>query len=154
MNQPPYPFFTRFGNIQSTAWLSESVTCDVLMPQSYYNEGHVKWTRQKFENRLPKFTQDEDVLISREEFMVAYHAADAFLATAEAEFLPMVPVLYCTAAQAKEILRLASHPLIDRRTKSKTLLAIPKLTTADATLHIQMLNDYIADKQGTVATAA
>lgn len=150
--QPEYPFFTRFGTFQLTAWLSESVTCDVLMPVSYYQAAHIKWTRQRYVNRQPSLGEgdEEEVLTTREEFMAAYHAAEAFLAAAELEFLTATPVAYCTNEQAKEITRLASHPLTDRRTKTKAILAIPKLTQADAALYIDKLAATIAALEGPV----
>lgn len=150
--QLEYPFFTRFGTFQLTAWLSDSVTCDVLMPVSYYQAAHIKWTRQRYVNRQPSLADgdEEEVLITREEFMAAYRAAEVFLAAAEAEFLAPVAVAPCTNEQAKEITRLASHPLLNTRIKTRALLAIPKLLQFDAALYIDKLAATIAALEGPV----
>ena len=150
-----YPFFTRFGTIQLTAWLSDSVCCDVLVPQSYYFAAHIKWTRQKYENCQPNLSngEDGDVIITREEFMVGYHAAEAFQAEAELEFLGTVAVAPCNSEQAKEITRLASHPLLNIRIRTRALLAIPRLTKKEASEYIAMLVAAIAVLEGPVEYA-
>lgn len=152
MQTPDYPFFTRYGTFQLTAWLSESVTCDVLMPVSYYPAAHINWTRQNYVNRQPNWSDGEiaEVLITRAEFIAAYQAADAFLVQAETEFLQAAPVVYATAAQVAELQRLVENPLLDRRTKARTLLALPKLTTKEAAALINVLHIQI----GTLALNA
>lgn len=147
MQTPAYPFYTRYGTGQLTGWLSDTTCCDVRLAVPYALDAAITWTRQRYHGRNPDLSEVagevHDVLITRAEFLAAYHAADTFLVDAEKEFLQAAPVRYATAAQVAELQRLVENPLLDRRTKTRILLALPKLTTEEADSIISSLYDSI-----------
>ena len=101
--QPAYPFYTRYADgDQYTAYFSDTVLCEVTAPASYYPEARIDWRRTKrAANHGPRLVPDElskyvDTFVTRDEFMVAYKAADEFLQAAAREFLPAKAIDYAT----------------------------------------------------------
>lgn len=143
--QPAYPFYTRFGkedyNTQFAAWISDEVVIRVVKPQPWNEDGGVECRRKRFKGEMPNFNGDNDVLVTRDEFMAAYNAAEAFLQAAAREFLPVTAPALITSAQAEEITQRLNHPAFDRRAKTKWLLGINKMTHADAQKAIAIIND-------------
>ena len=146
IKQPsPYPYFTRYGEISYKAYISDSVLLEVNKPDDTWNKASIDWTRERYTCENPRFAvsgeREHDVLITRDEFMAAYKAADEFLQAAAQEFLPAKAIDYATKEQKDEITRLLSHPAFDKRVKSRMLLKTPGMTFNAARVAIVALTD-------------
>ncbi len=71
-----------------------------------------------------------------------------------AEATTAAPVLYATASQKEEIIRLLNHPVISRPEKTKMLLNINRLDEERATQAIAKLRKAIDDRENGVKVAA
>ena len=71
-----------------------------------------------------------------------------------AEATTSAPVLYATASQKEEIIRLLNHPVISRPEKTKMLLNINRLDEERATQAIAKLRKAIDDRENGVKVAA
>lgn len=142
--QPAYPFFARYGEGHFTAYLSNKVMVAVNTPGEYWPRAEIRWDRATSEFDVPCFAKDgreREALVSPEEFMAAYHAAEAFIQAAERDLLPAKPVEYMTSAQKAEVERLLNHPAFGRPVKTKMRLKMPSMTYDEAKAAISALSD-------------
>lgn len=145
--QPYYPFFTCWQEIYFVGYFALDSSLRFKLADSAAG-ATIGWDTME---RCPNFLGTElfagEQVIPEAAFRAALQVAKHEIAEFVHQRLPVVPVVYATGAQTTQILALASHPLVSRRERTKALLIIDKLTTADADEYIAMLTAHIAEME-------